>query len=366
MTDDNRNIDGYPGCTIDRTGVVRLNGTIKPQRLGTDGYYVIYLKNVSGKNEPKRIKDLVAKAYLPNDDPRKKKLGVKNKDRANHNLDNLIWRTNKEHGIHSASIPKDTSLTRDCKECKETLPMANFPYDHPNHDTGDLGHRRHICQKCITVSRPPPTPEQQLKRKEKWLKDAYNLSLKEYDDMLESQGGKCKTCKVDISGKSHAHVDHCHITKKVRGLLCPNCNKALGLVGDNPAILQALSEYLLEHSAIPAEVQMPVYKPPGKAPKKEKQHGNSGVVRTDAQKEALAKTKKEAAARKFEGLFADALKIWVANPTGEKEKKWRHSVSRKNRDGNLPKSCLDLLEKTIAWTFSKGTPHSTDSRVQMI
>jgi len=366
MNEESTNIPGYPGYTIDRSGVVRLNGLIKEPRLGKDGYYVITLKNINGKYEPKRIKNLIANAYLPNEDPRKKYLGVKNKDRANHNLDNLIWRTAKEHGIHSSSIPIDTSPTRLCKVCNETLPIANFPFDHPDYDTGVEGHRRHHCQKCISASKPKATPEQQTNRKEKRLKDTYNISPKEYDDMLKSQGGKCKTCNVDISGKTHANVDHCHVTKKVRGLLCPNCNKALGMVGDNTAILQSLIEYLQEHSAIPGKVQMPVYRPPGKKPKNVEPHGNTGVVRSDSQKEAISKAKKDIAAKKFEVLFADALKTWVANPTGEKEKKWRHSISRKNRDGNLPKICIDMLNNTSVWTFSQGTPHTTDSRVQII
>jgi len=364
MSEETCIIYGYPEYTINSKGDVFLNGEIKPHRLGKDGYYAISLKNKIGKYESKRIKDLVAKAYLPNNDPLKKYLGVKDKDRTNHILDNLVWRTAKEHGIHSSSIPPDTSPTRECKVCKETLPIANFPFDHPNHDTGVEGHRRHNCQKCITASRRPPTPEQQAKRKEKWLKDTYNLSLKEYDDMFKKQDGKCKTCRVDISGKSHANVDHCHHTKKVRGILCPNCNKALGMVGDNAAILESLIQYLKEHSAVPTDVQMPLYRPPGKKPKKVEPHGNSGAVRSEATRTAVSNTKKKLAAEKYDALFADDLKLWMANPTGEKEKKWRYSVSRKNREGTLSQSCLDMLNNTIGWTFPKGTAHTTDSRVQ--
>ena len=62
--------------------------------------------------------------------------------------------------------------------------------------------------------------------------------------MLESQGHVCATCdKTCISGMRLA-VDHCHVTGKVRGLLCCNCNRALGLLKDDPKILANLIDYL--------------------------------------------------------------------------------------------------------------------------
>ena len=367
MSDESTNIAGYTGYTIDRTGVIRLNGEIKYPRLGADGYYAISLKNsTTDKYEPKRIKDLLAMCYLPKDDPRKKYLGTKDKDRKNHSLENLIWRTPKEHGIHSASIPIDTSETRECKVCEKNLPMSYFPLDNPNKDTGVDSHRRHHCQKCISKARAPPTPEQMRKKKDRDLKVQYGISLEEYDAMFKAQDGKCLTCMVDISGKTHSHVDHCHSTKKVRGLLCPNCNKALGLVGDSITILQALTAYLQKHSATPTTVQMPVYGPRVTPPKTGDQHANSGVIRSEATRAAIATTKKADAAKKFETTFKEKLEWWISDPTGDKQKSWRHSVSRKYHDGNLPETYSEILEKTSGWTFSKGTPHTTNSRVQKV
>lgn len=75
----------------------------------------------------------------------------------------------------------------------------------------------------------------------------------EYDALLASQGGRCAVCRRDQpGGKGRWHVDHDHKCcpgKKqcgecVRGLLCARCNMALGLLGDDPALVQAAVAYL--------------------------------------------------------------------------------------------------------------------------
>lgn len=361
------NIEGYPGYTIDRTGIVRLDGIIRLSRLDSTGYYTISLKNPMGIHRPNRIKDLVARAYLPNDDPiHKKKLGTKNYDKKNHHVDNLIWRTNKEHGLHSSSIPIDTSDTRECKVCKKTLPMTEFPEDHPNRETDIGSHRRHHCRKCITASKAKPTTEQKAKKKDRDLRAQYGISLETFNDMMKAQENKCgnSKCGVDITGQGHSNVDHCHNTKKVRGILCPNCNKALGMIGDSIHKLQGLIAYLEPHSPVAQDVRMPVYSQPKKPTKTGSEHGNSGTVRSQDTRDAIAKTKRDAAAKKFELLFVRNLEAWVENPSGEKEKIWRYQISRKKREGSLPESCFNMLNNTSGWTFPQGTPHTTDSRVQ--
>lgn len=70
--------------------------------------------------------------------------------------------------------------------------------------------------------------------------------------MLGQQGGKCLgghgglvTNKEDVVGALMlAVVDHDHVTGKVRGLLCRQCNSALGFAGDNPERLERLARYL--------------------------------------------------------------------------------------------------------------------------
>lgn len=63
------------------------------------------------------------------------------------------------------------------------------------------------------------------------------------------QCGVCAICKepqsVLLKGElKRLAVDHCHKTKKIRGLLCDNCNKGLGLFKDKPELLNSASEYL--------------------------------------------------------------------------------------------------------------------------
>jgi hypothetical protein len=73
-------------------------------------------------------------------------------------------------------------------------------------------------------------------------KFVYNMG--QYQEMFAAQGGKCAIC-----GDAHPrlHVDHCHATGAMRQLLCGHCNKALGLLRDNPAFCESAAAYLRKH-----------------------------------------------------------------------------------------------------------------------
>lgn len=83
------------------------------------------------------------------------------------------------------------------------------------------------------------------------LKCDYGMTLEEYDSMVLKQQGRCQTCgKVPVGDKARGrlHVDHCHKTGKIRGLLCFRCNLAIGHMQDDPALAVSIAEYLKEHS----------------------------------------------------------------------------------------------------------------------
>lgn len=73
----------------------------------------------------------------------------------------------------------------------------------------------------------------------------YGLTQGEFDALLFSQGYKCAACGEDkATAKQDWHLDHCHSTKKVRGILCPHCNVAIGYAKDSPEKLRRMADYL--------------------------------------------------------------------------------------------------------------------------
>lgn len=76
---------------------------------------------------------------------------------------------------------------------------------------------------------------------------ALGVSVDDYEKMHRSQGGLCAICGKPGDGRKSLAVDHCHTSGKVRGLLCLNCNTALGHFKDNPVLLLKAALYLEHH-----------------------------------------------------------------------------------------------------------------------
>lgn len=79
----------------------------------------------------------------------------------------------------------------------------------------------------------------------------YNLTQEELDTLRAITD--CEACGDPVSGR-YKHIDHCHTTGDVRGILCHKCNNALGLLGDDLAKIQGLASYLVRSmSSVSAE-----------------------------------------------------------------------------------------------------------------
>lgn len=65
-----------------------------------------------------------------------------------------------------------------------------------------------------------------------------------YWKLLKSQKSLCAICGDELIRKRKSHIDHCHVTGKIRGMLCLSCNIGLGHFRDNQKILEAAWNYL--------------------------------------------------------------------------------------------------------------------------
>lgn len=154
---------------------------------------------------------------------------------------------------------------RVCCGCKVYKPWAEF-----NKATGGyLGKRSRcrICDGAVSAKWKEDTQYYQTHREEilQYKRDSYcpvakknydlqkkyGITLDDFMGMYEHQNGCCKVCKQAVEKFSTskqkqdaAVVDHCHVTGKVRGLLCQTCNRALGLLNDDLQLIRRLAEYL--------------------------------------------------------------------------------------------------------------------------
>jgi len=76
-----------------------------------------------------------------------------------------------------------------------------------------------------------------------WLLQKYNLTVEDYYFLLNKQNKLCAICSRAPNGK-RLHVDHCHKTGRVRGLLCFKCNAGIGMLDDSPILLAKAVDYL--------------------------------------------------------------------------------------------------------------------------
>lgn len=80
-----------------------------------------------------------------------------------------------------------------------------------------------------------------------YLKNKYNITITQYNSLLEKQNNKCLVCKNEFNNTTKGNkacIDHCHKTNIVRGILCSNCNAALGLLKENTSILENMINYI--------------------------------------------------------------------------------------------------------------------------
>ncbi len=82
----------------------------------------------------------------------------------------------------------------------------------------------------------------------KQFKLKYNITIADYENLHKKQNGMCSICKkhfdLGAKGNHRLHVDHCHKTNRVRGLLCFHCNTLIGRIENNLNKMKRICNYL--------------------------------------------------------------------------------------------------------------------------
>lgn len=137
-----------------------------------------------------------------------------------------------------------------CSVCKKEQPLDNY-YNYKNTKDG----KSYRCKECDNKARQKWTRDNRerssLSSRSRNLKYKYGITLDDYQKLLSKQEGKCGCCGVaentanfGVNVSLSFAVDHCHETGKVRGLLCNQCNRAVGMLGDTPEGVEKALNYL--------------------------------------------------------------------------------------------------------------------------
>lgn len=168
-------------------------------------------------------------------------------------------RAHYESNLRSAAKTlHDTEGSKTCPKCKIEKPFSDYP-------KSKYG-RHGIATYCLPCSAEivrarRATPEGQAvhraaskrwreankeRHKDNNARWRYGVDHGTYDTMLAAQNGKCAICQTTDPGKGliRFHIDHCHNSRQVRGLLCDQCNHGLGHFRDNTELLANAINYL--------------------------------------------------------------------------------------------------------------------------
>lgn len=147
----------------------------------------------------------------------------------------------QQHRLLSKDID---NLTGECLVCGPNTPLWHHK-----------AQNRYLCANRRKESKREWAAKNYSTAKNRWesQENRFGLTEEKWNALFDSQGRVCAVCKTDKPGGRGWHTDHdrnccpthrmtCH--ECVRGILCSNCNTALGLLKDNPETLRNALTYL--------------------------------------------------------------------------------------------------------------------------
>lgn len=138
------------------------------------------------------------------------------------------------------------------KNCKQVNPQASEKF---------YAGKPCWCKECVKTETKKYALKNSEKLKSYWksyrsssdvknrnrarLLKSYGLSIGQYEMMLKNQNYQCAICQRKESELKRALcIDHDHLNNKIRGLLCDDCNLAIGKLKDNPNLFRVAASYL--------------------------------------------------------------------------------------------------------------------------
>jgi hypothetical protein len=108
-----------------------------------------------------------------------------------------------------------------------------------------------LCKPCTIKQMADRYHSNPLISRNAALKRGFGITLDQYNELLAKQNYQCACCgTTDPRGQGTFHVDHCHKTGIIRGLLCHLCNTGIGKLGDDLSGLLKAVAYLEKSAAI--------------------------------------------------------------------------------------------------------------------
>ena len=152
--------------------------------------------------------------------------------------------------------------TKVCNTCNETLPKDMFVWGKCKPCKNKVVRERHAIRKSDPLYKEMKNkhardsrlrnPRSYERRRKEWLKYKYSLTPEQYKEILDKQNGVCAICYKECKTTKGLAIDHDHkccpadksCGKCIRGLLCANCNGAIGMLQEDISILNRAIKYL--------------------------------------------------------------------------------------------------------------------------
>jgi hypothetical protein len=119
-----------------------------------------------------------------------------------------------------------------CPACSKDLPLACYTIRASRSNSLYT-----LCKGCL---------------RDKTLLSEYGITFADKEQIIAKQRGFCANtgCKTLLTDSKKTHLDHCHRTKKIRGVLCSACNMSLGRLKESTSRIVGLAEYISKNSTV--------------------------------------------------------------------------------------------------------------------